>query len=88
MDWFRCLFSRHVQKVISDCLQGQLGGMLYAAIFGSRFDSDPKRFRMIAAYFLDAATALEMLTPLFPKFFLPFAAIANAGNLTLDQTCV
>ena len=57
-----------------------MGGMLFAALFGNRFDSDPKRFRMIAAYSLDAATALEILTPLFPKLFLPLAAVANAGS--------
>ena len=65
--------------VIKDGL-GQLGCVLYAALINTRFDSDPKRWRMISAMASDAATALEVLTPLFPKAFLPMAAVANIGK--------
>jgi hypothetical protein len=65
--------------VIKDGL-GQLGGVLYAALVNTRFDSDPKRWRLVSALASDAATALEVCTPLFPGAFLPMAAVANIGK--------
>ncbi|GAB5362308.1 hypothetical protein AAMO2058_000785800 [Amorphochlora amoebiformis] len=65
--------------VIKDGL-GQLGGVLFASCVNSRFDADPKRWRMVAAVSLDAACFLEALTPLAPIFFLPMASIANMGK--------
>jgi hypothetical protein len=62
--------------VLKDGL-GQLGGVAYAAMIGNRFDADPKRWRMVAALVLDAATVLEIGTPLVPGLFLPVAATAN-----------
>lgn len=35
---------------------------------------------MFTAVSLDAATLVEVLTPLFPQFFLPMASVANIGK--------
>lgn len=51
--------------------------MAYAAVIGNRFDADPKRWRLVAGLVLDLATCLEIMTPLFPGYFLPLAAVAN-----------
>jgi hypothetical protein len=60
---------------------GQAGGVLYAALAGPRFDADPKRHRARAALALQAATALELLTPWAPPgAWLPLAAAANVGK--------
>eukprot|EP00466_Bigelowiella_natans_P013898 jgi/Bigna1/77784/fgenesh1_pg.50_\ len=72
--------------VIKDGL-GQLGGVLFASCINSRFDADPKRWRMVAAVALDSACILEAMTPLAPMLFLPMAShsvdqfqIANMGK--------
>jgi hypothetical protein len=62
---------------------GQLGGVLFASQMGKTraFDSDPKRWRMVAAMALDGATLLEILSPLFPaSLVLPVASVANIGK--------
>ncbi|PVU87250.1 hypothetical protein BB560_006523 [Smittium megazygosporum] len=56
---------------------GQLGGVLYASFIGKDFDKDPKRLRFWSTASLQAAVWLEMLTPLFPSFFLLIASFAN-----------
>ena len=44
-------------------------------------DSNPKRWRMVAALALDLSTLLEIFTPFFgPEYFLPCASIANIGK--------
>ena len=65
--------------VLKDGL-GQLGGVLYAALVSTRFDTDPRRWRMLSAMASDAATALEVCAPLAPGAFLPIAALANVGK--------
>ena len=64
--------------VLKDGL-GQLGGVLFASIVNKRFDSDAKRWRVIAAVSLDSAVAMQSITPLFPSLFLPLASVANMG---------
>jgi hypothetical protein len=62
---------------------GQLGGVIFAGQMGKTraFDSDPKRWRMVAAMALDGATLLEILSPLFhSSLVLPVASIANIGK--------
>lgn len=62
---------------------GQLGGIVFASQMGKTkaFDSDPKRWRMVAALALDGATLMELLTPLCPpSLVLPVASIANIGK--------
>ena len=44
-------------------------------------DSNPKRWRMVAALALDLSTLLEICTPMMgPEWFLPCASIANIGK--------
>ncbi|KAL7541105.1 hypothetical protein ACHAXR_010638 [Thalassiosira sp. AJA248-18] len=44
-------------------------------------DTNPKRWRMVAALALDLSTLLEICTPLMgPEWFLPCASIANIGK--------
>ncbi|KAJ3108651.1 hypothetical protein HDU97_000507 [Phlyctochytrium planicorne] len=59
---------------------GLLGGVLYAAFFGSRFDSQARRYRFLAALSIQAATLAELLTPLVPQLFLPMASLSNVGK--------
>lgn len=65
--------------VLKDGL-GQLGGVAFAAFVNTRFDADPKRWRWLSAAALDAATLVELCTPLAPGAFLPLAALANVGK--------
>ena len=44
-------------------------------------DSNPKRWRMVAAIALDASTLMEICTPMLgPQWFLPCASVANIGK--------
>jgi hypothetical protein len=44
-------------------------------------DSNPKRWRMVAALALDLSTLLEICTPMMgPEWFLPCASVANIGK--------
>jgi hypothetical protein len=44
-------------------------------------DTNPKRWRMVAAMALDVSTLLEICTPMMgPTYFLPCASIANIGK--------
>ncbi|KAI9175781.1 hypothetical protein H9P43_006145 [Blastocladiella emersonii ATCC 22665] len=65
--------------VIKDGL-GQLGGVVYASVMGEKFDSEPKRLRLTAAAAMQAASFLELITPLVPHLFLPIASISNIGK--------
>ena len=59
---------------------GQLGGVAFASYINSRFDADPKRFRMVAAIAQDASVLVEIAAPLAPGLFLPIASVANVGK--------
>ncbi len=65
--------------IIKDGL-GQFGGILFASYINNQFDADPKRWRMKASISMDAASFLELLTPLFPGHFLLIASVANVGK--------
>lgn len=44
-------------------------------------DTNPKRWRMVAALALDCSTLLEICTPMMgPEWFLPSASLANIGK--------
>ena len=44
-------------------------------------DTNPKRWRMVAAFSLDLSTLLEICTPwMGPEWFLPCASVANIGK--------
>jgi hypothetical protein len=53
------------------------------AQIGDRFDSDPKKLRYEAAVAMQTATFLELITPIFPAWFLPIASISNIGGLLI-----
>lgn len=65
---------------------GQLGGVWFASYMGrssrtSQFDASPKYWRMVSALVLDAATLLEITSPLVPSaHVLAVASIANVGK--------
>lgn len=58
---------------------GQLGAVVSAAIISDRFDSDPKRWRGVAALAEATARCLNASTPFAPWAFLPIASAANLG---------
>jgi len=64
--------------IIKDGL-GQLGGVIYAGLVNTQFDSDPKKHRFVSGLALQFSTFLEVLTPLFPQYFLLLASISNIG---------
>ncbi|KAI1297035.1 hypothetical protein EDD11_007245 [Mortierella claussenii] len=65
--------------IIKDGL-GQLGGVVYASFVSDKFDSEPKRFRFQATVAMQGANVLELLTPLWPGYFLIIASISNIGK--------
>ena len=76
------LMAGAISWVIKDGM-GQLGGVVFASKMGEmrQFDSDPKRWRMVAALSLDGANFLEILSPLvWSSWVLPIACIASIGK--------
>ncbi|KAJ1791117.1 hypothetical protein LPJ59_005045 [Coemansia sp. RSA 2399] len=71
--------SAAINWVIKDGF-GQFGGVVYATMVGQKFDSDPKHLRFWSTVWLQTATWLEMLTPLFPHLFLVIGSVANIGK--------
>ncbi|KAJ2139700.1 hypothetical protein IW136_002822, partial [Coemansia sp. RSA 678] len=71
--------SAAINWVIKDGF-GQFGGVIYATMVGQKFDSDPKHQRFWSSVWLQTATWLEMLTPLFPHLFVVIGSVANIGK--------
>ncbi|KAJ2588750.1 hypothetical protein IWW49_002832 [Coemansia sp. RSA 1797] len=71
--------SAAINWVIKDGF-GQFGGVIYATMVGQKFDSDPKHQRFWSSVWLQTATWLEMLTPLFPHLFVVIGSVANVGK--------
>lgn len=68
---------------------GQLGKLLTARR-GRDFDADPKRYRLSSDLLYDAGLSLEILTPLFPQYFLALAALGNFTKsvaITVGMAC-
>lgn len=59
---------------------GQLGGVIYAGTTGNKFDENPKFYKWVSAVSLNLSCALEIISPLFPGYFLPLASIATIGK--------
>ena len=59
---------------------GHLGGVFYAAFVSDRFDSEPKRHRLRSVLAMQAASLLELVTPLWPNMFLLIASLSNVGK--------
>ncbi|KAJ0401524.1 hypothetical protein ATCC90586_003543 [Pythium insidiosum] len=68
-----------INWVLKDGL-GQFGGVMFASIVNNRYDADPKRWRVASALSLDLAGLIEILTPLFPAYFLPMASLGNVAK--------
>lgn len=62
--------------VLKDAL-GKIVRMVWASRMGRRFDSDAKRWRFRSAYLYALGNALEIVTYLFPQYFLLWATLAN-----------
>jgi hypothetical protein len=59
---------------------GQLGGVIFASKMGQtrRFDSNPKKWRMVAALALDTANLMEIMAPTVSAgMVLPLACLSN-----------
>ena len=63
--------------VLKDAL-GKLTRMVWASKMGRRFDSDAKRWRFRSAIIYAMGNALEIVTYLFPQWFLIWATCANS----------
>ncbi|KAA8499624.1 Protein root UVB sensitive 1, chloroplastic [Porphyridium purpureum] len=57
---------------------GNFARLLYGNRFAARFDSEIKRFRVLADLLHHTGTAAEILTRVYPMYFLPLAAGGNA----------
>lgn len=62
--------------VMKDAL-GKVSRIFWASNFGRKFDSDAKKWRYRASILYAAGSGLEVLTYIFPAFFLITAATAN-----------
>ncbi|XAR58641.1 hypothetical protein NMG60_11014117 [Bertholletia excelsa] len=52
-------------------------GKLMCSNLGSRMDSEPKRWRIMADVLYDLGTGLDILSPLCPQLFLEMAGLGN-----------
>ncbi|XP_050213657.1 protein root UVB sensitive 5 isoform X2 [Mercurialis annua] len=58
---------------------GALGRLFIGGRFGSLFDGDPKQWRMYADFIGSAGSIFDLITQVYPTYFLPLASL---GNLT------
>jgi len=65
--------------VLKDTL-GKIVRMLWAAKMGRNFDSDAKRWRFRSSLLFALGNGLEVMTYVFPHFFLILATFANAAK--------
>ena len=65
--------------VVKDGL-GQVGAILFASRYGSNFDEDIKKWRIMSISTLNIAIYIEIMALAFPQYFLALASIANAGK--------
>jgi hypothetical protein len=78
MDYWRSKFRRKQQQSPPKKSRRRRGGGNFQQ---GTADSNPKRWRMVAALALDLSTLLEICTPMLgPEWFLPCASVANIGK--------
>jgi hypothetical protein len=65
--------------VIKDGL-GQLGGVFYAGKTGNQFDADSKFQKWVSAFSINISCFIEILSPLFPGYFLLLASLGTFGK--------
>uniref|UniRef100_J3KWA9 Protein root UVB sensitive 5 n=1 Tax=Oryza brachyantha TaxID=4533 RepID=J3KWA9_ORYBR len=59
---------------------GAFGRLLIGGGFGTLFDDDPKKWRMYADFIGSAGSIFELITPLYPGYFLPLASLGNLAK--------
>jgi len=69
--------SAAVNWVLKDAL-GKISRMIWASRMGRKFDSDAKRWRFRSALLFAIANYLELITYIYPNFFLLLATCANS----------
>lgn len=69
--------------VLKDAL-GKVSRIFWASRHGRKFDFNAKKWRFRSALLFAAGNGFEILTYIFPAFFLILAAVANASK----QVCV
>lgn len=74
-----CQLAASINWILKDGL-GQLGGVLYASAVSDKFDSEPRWYRFKGTLAMQAASLVELFTPLFPGAFLALASISNIGK--------
>ncbi|XP_060970865.1 protein root UVB sensitive 4 [Cannabis sativa] len=72
--------------VLKDGL-GRLSRCIYTASLASTFDTNLKRVRFSTSVLFTLGIGVELLTPLFPKYFLLLASIANIAK-QISLACV
>ncbi|KAL2252306.1 protein root UVB sensitive 4 isoform X1 [Sesamum indicum] len=65
--------------VLKDGL-GRLSRCIYTASLASSFDTNLKRVRFATSVLFSLSIGVELLTPVFPKYFLLLATIANIAK--------
>jgi hypothetical protein len=69
--------SAAVNWVLKDAL-GKISRMVWASRMGRKFDSDAKRWRFRSSILFATGSGLEVVTYLYPHWFLVLATIANS----------
>ncbi|EAZ10486.1 hypothetical protein OsJ_00318 [Oryza sativa Japonica Group] len=64
---------------------GAFGRLLIGGRFGTLFDDDPKKWRMYADFIGSAGSIFELITPLYPGYFLPLASLGNLAKKIIDS---
>ncbi|KAL5226531.1 hypothetical protein ABZP36_014796 [Zizania latifolia] len=59
---------------------GAFGRLFIGGRFGTLFDDDPKKWRMYADFIGSAGSIFELITPLYPGYFLPLASLGNLAK--------
>ncbi|XP_020102485.1 protein root UVB sensitive 5 isoform X4 [Ananas comosus] len=59
---------------------GAIGRLFIGGLFGTLFDDDPKQWRMYADFIGSAGSIFELITPLYPAYFLPLASLGNLAK--------
>ncbi|XP_072982464.1 protein root UVB sensitive 4 isoform X1 [Typha latifolia] len=65
--------------VLKDGL-GRLSRCIYTASLGSAFDTNLKRVRFSTSVLFSLSIGVELMTPVFPKYFLLLASLANVAK--------
>lgn len=65
-------------------------GKIVTARMGQSFDCDAKLYRLLSDVVFDAGLSLELVTPLFPQYFMLLAGVGNflkSVSITIGMAC-